>query len=183
MCVICGFVYDEAKGLPEEGFPPGTRWEDVPVDWTCPECGARKEDFEMVEIGTGKVFHLAREDIFSGFLMDRNVVVAHCNASGGVSIGKRSGFSIRKSIRNTKGSPRPPRRFISIRISSALLFIPAKGRNFWAWQIQCPAHVFQEKDCRFNRSKLIPKRGSIHAIFLFLTGNKWEMDIGKNIGE
>src|SRR5215467_4798119 len=50
MCLICGFIYDEAAGLPEEGIPPGTRWEDVPMNWTCPECGARKEDFEMVEI-------------------------------------------------------------------------------------------------------------------------------------
>jgi len=32
------------------GTAPGTRWEDVPINWTCPECGARKEDFEMVEI-------------------------------------------------------------------------------------------------------------------------------------
>ena len=37
-------------GLPDEGIAPGTRWEDVPMNWTCPECGARKEDFEMVEI-------------------------------------------------------------------------------------------------------------------------------------
>jgi hypothetical protein len=29
---------------------PGTKWEDVPINWTCPECGARKEDFEMVAI-------------------------------------------------------------------------------------------------------------------------------------
>jgi rubredoxin len=50
MCLICGFVYDEAAGLPDEGIAPGTRWEDVPMNWTCPECGARKEDFEMVEI-------------------------------------------------------------------------------------------------------------------------------------
>ena len=50
MCVVCGFIYDEEKGLPEEGIAPGTRWEDVPMNWTCPECGARKDDFEMVEI-------------------------------------------------------------------------------------------------------------------------------------
>jgi rubredoxin len=49
MCLICGFIYDEAAGLPEEGIAPGTRWEDVPLNWTCPECGARKDDFEMVE--------------------------------------------------------------------------------------------------------------------------------------
>jgi len=50
MCLICGFVYSEAAGLPDEGIAPGTRWEDIPMNWTCPECGARKEDFEMVEI-------------------------------------------------------------------------------------------------------------------------------------
>ena len=50
MCVVCGFVYHEAEGLPEEGFPAGTRWEDIPENWVCPECGAGKEDFEMVEV-------------------------------------------------------------------------------------------------------------------------------------
>jgi rubredoxin len=50
MCVICGFIYNEADGLPEEGIAPGTRWDDIPLNWVCPECGAGKEDFEMVEI-------------------------------------------------------------------------------------------------------------------------------------
>jgi rubredoxin len=50
MCVICGFIYDEEKGLPDEGIAPGTRWEDVPLNWQCPECGAGKDDFEMTEI-------------------------------------------------------------------------------------------------------------------------------------
>ena len=50
MCLICGWIYDEEAGLPEEGIAPGTRWEDVPMNWTCPECGARKDDFEMVMI-------------------------------------------------------------------------------------------------------------------------------------
>jgi rubredoxin len=50
MCVICGYIYDEELGDPEEGLAPGTRWEDIPINWNCPECGAAKEDFEMVEI-------------------------------------------------------------------------------------------------------------------------------------
>ncbi|SAI72708.1 rubredoxin [Bordetella ansorpii] len=50
MCLICGWVYDEEAGLPEEGIAPGTKWEDVPPNWVCPECGARKEDFELMEI-------------------------------------------------------------------------------------------------------------------------------------
>jgi len=49
MCLICGFIYDERAGLPAEGIAPGTRWEDIPMDWVCPECGAHKTDFEMVE--------------------------------------------------------------------------------------------------------------------------------------
>ena len=50
MCLICGFIYDEAAGLPDDGVLPGTRWADLPINWTCPDCGARKEDFEMIEI-------------------------------------------------------------------------------------------------------------------------------------
>ena len=50
MCVVCGFLYDEAQGLPEEGIAPGTRWADVPDTWTCPDCGVSKDDFEMVEV-------------------------------------------------------------------------------------------------------------------------------------
>lgn len=49
-CIVCEFIYDEALGLPDEGIPPGTRWEDVPEDWCCPECGVGKEDFEMIEV-------------------------------------------------------------------------------------------------------------------------------------
>jgi rubredoxin len=50
MCIICGWVYEEEKGAPEEGLAPGTRWEDVPEYWVCPDCGAGKDDFEMIEI-------------------------------------------------------------------------------------------------------------------------------------
>ena len=50
MCVVCGWIYHEEEGAPDDGIPPATRWEDVPESWVCPECGARKEDFEMVEI-------------------------------------------------------------------------------------------------------------------------------------
>jgi rubredoxin len=44
-CVLCGFTYDEALGLPQEGFPAGTRWDEIPEDWTCPDCSAVKSDF------------------------------------------------------------------------------------------------------------------------------------------
>lgn len=48
ICIVCGYLYDEAAGDPEHGIAPGTRWEDVPQDWRCPECGVGKADFEMV---------------------------------------------------------------------------------------------------------------------------------------
>lgn len=49
-CLLCGFLYDEAEGMPDEGIAPGTRWADVPDDWVCPECSAIKADFEMIEV-------------------------------------------------------------------------------------------------------------------------------------
>jgi rubredoxin len=49
VCVICGWIYDEATGDPEHGIAPGTRWADVPDDWRCPLCDVGKEDFALVE--------------------------------------------------------------------------------------------------------------------------------------
>ena len=50
VCIICGWVYDEEAGAPDEGIAPGTRWEDIPDYWVCPDCGCGKDDFEMVEV-------------------------------------------------------------------------------------------------------------------------------------
>lgn len=45
-CPNCRYVYDDARGCPEEGFAPGTRWTALPADWTCPQCAVReKPDF------------------------------------------------------------------------------------------------------------------------------------------
>ncbi len=51
-CQVCAWIYDEAKGCPEEGIAAGTRWEDIPDQWTCPECGVSKADFDMVAISS-----------------------------------------------------------------------------------------------------------------------------------
>jgi rubredoxin-NAD+ reductase len=48
-CVVCDYVYDEEKGDPDSGLKPGTRWEDIPADWSCPDCGVSKEDFELAQ--------------------------------------------------------------------------------------------------------------------------------------
>jgi rubredoxin len=49
-CIVCGFIYDEATGLPEDGILPGTKWDQIPSDWKCPDCGIAKADFDMVQI-------------------------------------------------------------------------------------------------------------------------------------
>lgn len=48
-CRYCSHVYDEALGDPAGGIAPGTRYEDIPDDWICPECGAAKSDYELIE--------------------------------------------------------------------------------------------------------------------------------------
>lgn len=48
-CRYCSHVYDEAKGDPDSGIAPGTRHEDLPDDWMCPECGAAKSDYDLME--------------------------------------------------------------------------------------------------------------------------------------
>jgi rubredoxin len=45
VCSVCGYIYDEAKGIPEAGIAPGTTWGDLPEDWVCPLCGAAKSEF------------------------------------------------------------------------------------------------------------------------------------------
>ena len=45
VCDLCGWVYDEAAGDPENGIAPGTKFEELPVDFECPLCGAGKDSF------------------------------------------------------------------------------------------------------------------------------------------
>ena len=45
-CTICGYVYDEEMGDPDHGIAPGTKFEDIPDDWTCPVCGVTKDQFQ-----------------------------------------------------------------------------------------------------------------------------------------
>ena len=48
LCVPCGYIYDPEEGDPENGIMPGTAFEDLPDDWTCPACGVGKEYFEEI---------------------------------------------------------------------------------------------------------------------------------------
>jgi rubredoxin-NAD+ reductase len=48
-CRYCSHIYDEKLGDPDTGIAPGTRFEDIPEDWVCPECGAAKSDYDVIE--------------------------------------------------------------------------------------------------------------------------------------
>lgn len=48
VCTVCGYIYDPALGDPDSGIAPGTEFADVRDDWTCPECGAAKNEFEII---------------------------------------------------------------------------------------------------------------------------------------
>jgi rubredoxin len=44
-CTVCGYIYDPTIGDPDSGIAPGTPFEKLPDSWTCPQCGAMKDDF------------------------------------------------------------------------------------------------------------------------------------------
>jgi rubredoxin len=46
ICKTCGYIYDPAVGDPDSEIEPGVPFEALPDDWTCPQCGAKKTDFE-----------------------------------------------------------------------------------------------------------------------------------------
>lgn len=48
-CRNCGYILDEALGIPDEGIAPGTPFEDIPDEWYCPDCGSEKPDFDLLE--------------------------------------------------------------------------------------------------------------------------------------
>lgn len=49
VCDICGYIYDEAEGEPDNGIAPGTKWEDLPDDYVCPLCGVGKDQFSKMD--------------------------------------------------------------------------------------------------------------------------------------
>lgn len=51
ICDVCQDVYDPRLGDPEGGIEPGTAFADIPDDWVCPVCGARKKEFRMLAVG------------------------------------------------------------------------------------------------------------------------------------
>ena len=49
VCEVCGYTYDPATGDPEHGIAAGTKFEDLPADWTCPVCSVGKDQFKPAE--------------------------------------------------------------------------------------------------------------------------------------
>ena len=61
-CIVCGLIYDEKDGWPDDGIAPGTKWEDVPDDWLCPDCGVGKEDFELIAGSEDEIVDAAAQE-------------------------------------------------------------------------------------------------------------------------
>jgi rubredoxin len=49
ICDVCGYVYDEVAGDPDNGIAPGTKWADVDDVFLCPLCGVGKDQFSVEE--------------------------------------------------------------------------------------------------------------------------------------
>lgn len=82
-CIVCGLIYDEKEGWPEDGIAPGTKWEDVPEDWTCPDCGVGKADFELIPGSDAEDSAAAADDAESSAATSaRHVVVIGSGLAG-----------------------------------------------------------------------------------------------------
>jgi len=48
-CPTCNYIYDPTLGDPEADIPAGTSFEDLPDEWTCPDCGEEKSEFVAID--------------------------------------------------------------------------------------------------------------------------------------
>lgn len=74
ICVVCGYVYDEALGDPDSGIAPGTRWEDIPDTWYCPVCKVGKKDFEPYYADDGDTSVMVDAEITSVLKLTQDVI-------------------------------------------------------------------------------------------------------------
>jgi rubredoxin len=64
VCEICDDVYDPQLGDPDGDIPPGTPFQDIPDDWVCPVCGARKKEFRKLK--PGEEYQVPADELVSG---------------------------------------------------------------------------------------------------------------------
>ena len=94
ICDACGYVYDEARGDPDSGLPPGTRFEDIPDDWACPLCGVTKADFSPYEPAAADALRRQTDGTC------RPAPRAHRAAPGVVIVGGgRAGWQVAEALR------------------------------------------------------------------------------------
>jgi len=60
ICSVCGYVYDEQRGEPHRGIKPGTRFEDLPDNYTCPVCAQDPK----ISVRFGKVLKQGFEPLY-----------------------------------------------------------------------------------------------------------------------
>ena len=62
VCSICSYIYDEKRGEPHRGIKPGTKFEDLPDDYSCPVCALDPK----IRVQFGKVFRQGFEPLYLG---------------------------------------------------------------------------------------------------------------------
>jgi len=48
-CNVCGYIYDPEAGDPDGDVRAGTYFDNLPLDWVCPDCGASQDIFEIID--------------------------------------------------------------------------------------------------------------------------------------
>jgi rubredoxin-NAD+ reductase len=82
ICLACGLIYDEEKGDPDSGLAPGTRFEDIPDDWSCPLCGVTKTDFELFVAQDMSKLACANTASFADNRSQNGVVIVGAGSAG-----------------------------------------------------------------------------------------------------
>lgn len=96
ICRACGYIYDEAKGDPDGGLAPGTRYADIPDDWACPLCGVTKADFDPINPDAGTEGPGAQ--CWAGFVQGRSG--GRGQPEGVVIVGAgRAGWQVAEALR------------------------------------------------------------------------------------
>lgn len=107
ICKVCGYIYDEARGDPDSGLAPGTRFEDIPDDWYCPDCNVTKADFTLLEPRA--------EETDAGVVAGAGSVSGDADPDGVVIVGAgMAGWALAEAVRE-----RNPRRTIRLLTADA----------------------------------------------------------------
>jgi rubredoxin---NAD+ reductase len=145
VCLVCGYIYDEAKGDPEHGLAPGTRFDDIPDDWYCPDCHVTKADFVAVTETPGRAesggeANAAGTGVRLAVASDRDDAVVIVGAG-------MAGWSVAEGLRARD----PLRPVVLLATDSGDYYIKPQLSNGWAKGLDAAAMVRESGAARAGR--------------------------------